>query len=96
MREGKLLVCYLNFMALLVTWVISLVTGVVLWIVLPSGGGRAGPAAFSGFRRSEWVSIHLASSLAFSVLACVHLVLNWGWVASVTKYITSRGRKRSK
>lgn len=88
MGKEKVIACYVNFIALLVVWVILLVTGLVLWLVLPSGAGRFAIANyFLGFKRSSWAQIHLIASILFNILAAIHLVLNYGWIKNVTKYL---------
>jgi uncharacterized iron-regulated membrane protein len=60
-----------------VAMLVSLATGVVLWLVLPHGR-FAGRSLFLGIARLLWSDIHTYSSLAFVVLLLVHLALNWG------------------
>lgn len=58
-----------------VTMLVSLVTGIVLWLVLPHGR-YAGKTIFLGLTRLIWNDIHLYTSLVFSVILLIHLALN--------------------
>ena len=86
----------MNFIALLIVWVIVLVSALVLWLILPSGASRFAPTNYLlGLKRCEWVQIHVVISVLFSILVVIHLVLNWGWVKNVTKYLFAPGGGRS-
>lgn len=62
-------------LAALVTFCISLVSGLVLYLVLPTGG-RWSPASFAGLTRSTWLNMHNLWSLAFAALVIIHLLLH--------------------
>jgi hypothetical protein len=62
-------------LAALVTFCISLVSGLVLYLVLPTGG-RWSPASFAGLTRSAWLNMHNLWSLAFAALVIIHLLLH--------------------
>jgi len=78
----------------------SLVSGLVTWIVLPSGGGgpRAGQAAahelFLGWERGAWKDLHNYVSLAFVGLIVIHLLLHWKWIRCIPRFF-ARGRGRT-
>ena len=60
----------------LLAFIPSLISGLVLYLVLPSGGGRgSGLSAFLGIYRNEWATIHDISSLIFAALLIIHLLL---------------------
>jgi len=62
----------------LITFIPSLITGLVLYLALPEGGGRgSGWATYLGIARNQWVSIHNYSSLVFAALLILHLLLHW-------------------
>ncbi|RXE56825.1 hypothetical protein ABH15_01315 [Methanoculleus taiwanensis] len=74
----------------LILFIPSLISGVVLYVVLPSGGGgfRGGTSVasadiFLGIARSDWKDLHTYTSLAFAALIIVHLLLHWRYMRSL-------------
>ena len=62
----------------LITFIPSVVSGLVLYLVLPSGGGRGnGWELFLDIPRNQWVVMHDNSSLVFAALIIIHLLLHW-------------------
>ena len=61
---------------MMITMLASLVTGVVVWLVLPHGKG-AGRSVFLGLTRLTWSDVHTYSSFVFALMLIVHLALNW-------------------
>jgi hypothetical protein len=62
----------------LITFIPSLISGLVLYLFLPSGGGRGNNYLdYLGFARYQWVSIHDNTSLLFAALLIIHLLLHW-------------------
>jgi cytochrome b subunit of formate dehydrogenase len=59
----------------LITFVPMLVTGLVLYLYLPSGTGRGG-ASWMEISRHDWVLYHDIASFAFVTLIIVHLLLH--------------------
>ncbi len=80
---------YINFIALLIVWLIMIVTGLVMWFALPGGGPRhgrlAGEALFWGLTKQSWEDIHKYAGIAFIILVGIHLILNWRWIVSTSK-----------
>jgi hypothetical protein len=61
----------------LITFIPSLITGLVLYLVLPSGGGRGHNwSMYLGITRSQWVTMHNYTSFAFVALLILHLLLH--------------------
>jgi len=71
----------------LITFVPTLVTGLVLYLYLPSGTGRGG-ASWMGISRHDWVLYHDIAGFAFAALIVVHLLLHWSLFRTLI-----RGRK---
>jgi hypothetical protein len=70
----------------LITFIPSLVSGLVLFFFLPSGSGRGGNlAAYLGITRDQWLTMHNYWSLAFSVLLIIHLLLHWMYFRNIRK-----------
>ncbi len=85
----------------LIVFIPSLVSGLILYFVLPSGGegfrGGAGvvtPDVFLGIVRNDWKDLHAYASLAFAALVVVHILLHWRYMASIGRIVrrTRTGR----
>lgn len=77
----------------LITFIPSLVSGLVLYFILPSGGGQgSGRLLFLGIARNQWVTMHNNSSLVFAVLLVVHLILHWMFFRNIRKCFVSKGK----
>lgn len=62
----------------LITFIPSLISGLVLYLVLPSGGGRGNSwSLYLGIPRSQWLTMHDYTSLVFAALLILHLLLHW-------------------
>jgi hypothetical protein len=61
----------------LITFILSLITGLVLYFFLPSGGGRGGSwVTWLGITRHDWVLFHDITSFVFAALLVIHLLLH--------------------
>jgi hypothetical protein len=80
----------------LIAFVPSLITGLVLYLVLPEGGGRGTgiAASYLGIVRTQWVNIHDYSSLAFAALLIIHLLLHVKFFRNI-RGCFSTGEKKS-
>ena len=75
----------------LVTFIPALVSGLVLYLVLPSGGGRGGGSgAYFGIARDQWLNLHNYTSLAFAALIIVHLILHWVYFRNIRKCLITK------
>ena len=70
------------------------VTGFVLWLAFPEGGGGGrgfgggggiGNLTFWGITKHTWVDIHDWVAVALVALVLVHIVLHWKWLWRMTK-----------
>lgn len=62
----------------LITFIPSLITGLVLYFFLPSGGGKGGSwVTWMGITRHDWVLYHDITSFVFAALLILHLLLHW-------------------
>lgn len=61
----------------LITFIPSLISGLVLYFFLPSGGGKGGSwVTWMGISRHDWVLYHDVSSFAFAALLVIHILLH--------------------
>jgi Domain of unknown function (DUF4405) len=68
----------------LITFIPSLITGLVLYLVLPSGGGRGNSySLYLGITRTQWLNMHNYTSLVFAALLILHLLLHWKFFKNI-------------
>jgi hypothetical protein len=76
----------------LITFIPSIISGLILYFVLPSGGGRGGGwTVFLDISRNQWVAVHNNSSLVFAVLLITHLFLHWKFFWHLNRYFKPEG-----
>jgi hypothetical protein len=74
----------------LITFIPSLISGLVLYLVLPEGGGKgSGWSTYLGIARNQWVTLHNYSSLIFAFLLIVHMILHWKFFRNIRKNFKS-------
>jgi hypothetical protein len=77
---------------LFVAFFLTGLSGLVAWLVLPSGGYQGGrnpffKATLLGLFRSEWNDLHLWAGLAMMAIVTIHLALHWQWIiCTVRRY----------
>jgi hypothetical protein len=77
-----------------VTFIPSLITGLVLYLVLPSGGGRGNSwATYLGITRLDWVNLHNYTSFAFAALLIIHLLLHWRFFWNIRKTFGDKAKE---
>ena len=70
----------------LVTFIPMLFTGLVLYIFLPSGGGRGGSwVTWMGVTRHDWVLWHDITGFVFAGLLLLHLLLHWKFFRHINR-----------
>ena len=78
----------------LITFIPSLITGLVLYLVLPSGGGRGNSwSLYLGITRSKWVTMHDYTSFAFTALLIIHLLLHWKFFRHAGRNLKPDGKE---
>ncbi len=78
----------------LINFIPSLVSGLVLYLVLPEGGGRgSGWATYLGIARNQWVTMHNNTSLIFAALLIIHLLLHWKFFRHINRYLNPSGKE---
>lgn len=78
----------------LIMFIPSLVSGLVLYLVLPEGGGRgSGWAAYLGIARNQWVTMHNNTSLIFAALLIIHLLLHWTFFRHIGRSLNPKGKE---
>jgi len=78
----------------LLTFIPSLITGLVLYLVLPSGGGRGSSwVTYSGITRLDWVNLRNYTSLAFATLLIIHMLLHWRFFRNIRKTLGKNAKE---
>jgi hypothetical protein len=81
----------------LIMFVPSLITGLVLYLVLPSGGGRGNSyALYLGIPRFQWVDMHDFTSFAFTALLIIHLLLHWKFFRNTPRNLKPDGNEQDR
>ncbi len=87
-----------NYVVGLIMFLLALfevVSGFVLWLVLPRGGGYMGgrgsitEATFL-WSRDTWLDLHNWVAVALLVIVVLHLILHWRWIVHMTKTVWGR------
>ncbi len=68
----------------------EVVSGFVLWLVLPRGGGYMGGRGLVGettflWARDTWLNLHNWVAVALVVMVVLHLILHWRWIVHMTR-----------
>ncbi len=89
-----------NYIVDLIIFLLALfevVSGFVLWLVLPRGRGYMGgrgeelvtEATFL-WSRDIWLDLHNWVAVALLVIVALHLILHWRWIVHMTKTVRER------
>jgi hypothetical protein len=78
----------------LITFIPSLVSGLVLYLVFPEGGGRgSGWILFLGTAKNQWITLHNYTSMVFATLLIIHLILHWMFFRNIRRCFNPRGKQ---
>jgi hypothetical protein len=78
-----------------ILFVPSLISALVLFFALPSGGRDAG--TFLSVQRAVWVTVHNYTGLLFIALLIVHLALHYRYLRHLNRHLAgSRGTTEGK
>jgi hypothetical protein len=76
---------------------VEAVTGFVLWMGFPEGGGGGGRLSggisnleYWGLTKHTWVGIHDWVALALVVMVVIHIAVHWKWIVRVGRSLTGR------
>ena len=77
----------------LITFIPSLISGLVLYFIFPEGGGRgSGWITYLGITKNQWVTMHNNTSLIFAALLIIHLLLHWKFFRHINKALSPKGK----
>ncbi len=93
---AKPIINYWIDVLMLLSFIITSATGLIMLFFLPSGVRAGGYQIFWGIIKHNWVSIHIWSGIIFMILVAVHFILHWYWMAKMTKRILRLKEKANK
>lgn len=82
-----------NYLLVLIMFLLALfqvVSGFVLWLVLPRGGGYMGGRGLTEeavflWSRDTWSTFHNWVAVGLLVMVVIHIILHWRWIVFMTK-----------
>jgi hypothetical protein len=89
-RQKAILELYAVNIMLFIMTCFEVLSGIVLWLILPRGVGdfvnmkNDLGRVFWGLQRNEWQDLHAWVSISMAAIIIIHLIINWRWVVSVT------------
>ena len=77
----------------------EVVSGFVLWFVLPRSGGYRGGRGLAVrttflWSRDTWIDLHDWVGVALVVVVILHLILHWRWIVYMTKRLCWRQKEQ--
>jgi len=90
-RKGTLLFGLVAGSAALMAF--ELISGMILWFVLPSGRGAriSGSVSVWGLDRHTWIDLHHWAALMLTAIVIAHVAMHWEWVVRQTRaYVMGR------
>ena len=82
---------YIVFVILICLGLFQSVSGFIMWLALPRGGGlgrgsgSVSEATFWSLSRHNWADLHDWVAVALLVMIVIHLVMHWKWIVYITK-----------
>lgn len=83
---NKLKINYFVDIIAFVSFLITAITGITIFIFLPTGESRGGVhSTLFGYGRHDWGAIHDWAGIVMTIAALIHIVLHWNWIVATTK-----------
>lgn len=77
---------YLTDLITLISFLITAITGVIIFLFLPPGEGRRGEHnTLLGFGRHDWGAVHDWAGIIMIIFALIHVVMYWKMFICMTK-----------
>jgi cytochrome b subunit of formate dehydrogenase len=78
---------YIIDISMAVSFTITAIAGLIIFLFLPSGIKQGGYQHFLGISRQVWINVHNFSGIVLITLILIHLALHRSWIFSITKKI---------
>lgn len=82
---NKVKLNYLTNLLMVILFLGTAISGLVLFFFLPEGQRRGGYQEFLGIIKRDWVNFHNRCGLILIFLVAIHLILHWKWFWETTK-----------
>lgn len=84
---NKAKINYIIDFILLLFFVGTAITGLIIFFFMPSGVRRGGSQNFIGIVKGTWTDVHNWLGIVMIVIAVIHIVLHWKWIVCLTKNV---------
>jgi hypothetical protein len=68
--------------SILIAFLVTAITGLLLWLTIPHGPGTRNLVTL-GLTRQTWIDIHDWAGLGVLLGAAIHIALHWKWISCV-------------
>jgi hypothetical protein len=75
-------------------FVVTSMTGLVLYFFLPSGIPRGSYQTFLNITKHDWSSIHNTFGLLMILFTFIHIILHFKWILSMTRLFFKNFKKK--
>jgi cytochrome b subunit of formate dehydrogenase len=73
-----------------ISFLITAITGLVIFFFLPSGVRQGSYQTFLGIIKGTWTIVHDWAGILFILLVIIHFMLHWDWIVCMTRKIFQR------
>jgi quinol-cytochrome oxidoreductase complex cytochrome b subunit len=73
-----------------ISFLITAITGLVIFFFLPSGVRQGSYQTFLGIIKGTWAIVHDWAGIIFILLVIIHFMLHWDWIVCMTRKIFQR------
>ncbi|MEA3414396.1 MAG: DUF4405 domain-containing protein [Nanoarchaeota archaeon] len=84
---AKAKVNYFVDLLLTLSGLLTITSGLVMFIASKLGNSGRFVALFLGLTKQVWFKIHQLSGIAMAILVILHFILHWKWIVAMTKKI---------
>ncbi|PIN70616.1 hypothetical protein COV93_00730 [Candidatus Woesearchaeota archaeon CG11_big_fil_rev_8_21_14_0_20_43_8] len=79
-----------------ISFLISAVTGLIMFFFLPSGVKQGRYQIFLGITKDAFGNVHSYAGIAMALFVLLHFILHWNWIVCMTKNILFKKTKTCK
>ncbi|MEA3342655.1 MAG: DUF4405 domain-containing protein [archaeon] len=67
------------------SFLITAVTGLILFFFLPGGVSHGRYQLFMEITKGTWLTVHNWAGIVIIILVIIHFILHWNWMVDMTK-----------